>query len=358
MYRFLKRLFNAIFDGTKGHLIQFFVAIRDKSEFRHERKKNAFKYDNEYKKEIKKYWRQFKVGINPMYHFQYAVTNNKKDVRYIPDYLYYTKIMDYYSNRELAIGVNDKNYYNLFFKNFKQPRCVFRRISGLYYDENYKLISADKALSLCKKYDELIFKPSIDNGSAYGIVFWNHEKDLNDILSSFNNKDFIVQEILKQHKDISKFNPTSLNTIRVTSFIFDNKVNILGATLRMGVNNSRVDNACAGGIFTAVDVRTGKLKKVAYNAQGKRFDKHPNELNFSGNSIPNFDKLLTKVKETHEALGHFRLISWDTTIDEKGEPVLIEANFRNGCPFLHQYDDGPLFGELTDQVLSEVFGRR
>lgn len=64
------------------------------------------------------------------------------------------------------------------------------------------------------------------------------------------------------------------------------------------------------------------------------------------------------VKFCHERMGHFRLVLWDVAIDEHGIPVLIEANLRNGeCDF-HQFNNGPLFGELTDQVLGEVFGRK
>ncbi len=64
------------------------------------------------------------------------------------------------------------------------------------------------------------------------------------------------------------------------------------------------------------------------------------------------------VKHCHERMGHFRLISWDVAIGENNEPILIEANLRNGeCDF-HQLNNGPLFGELTDRVLTEVFGRK
>ena len=357
MYKKLKRIFDGFFDGFKRSLIAFLVSFKDKNEFRKYRKKYNYKVDNDYKKKIKKYYAQYGIKINPMYHFQYSTTCNKKDVRFIPDYLYYTKIMDFYSNREFAYGVNDKNYYDLFYGNFKQPTCIFRRINGLYYSDDYKLITKKEAVGRCSKQKELIFKPSIENGSGYGIIFWKHSDNINSVIEKFKDKDFVVQKIVKQHADLSIFNPTSLNTIRVTSLIINNKVNILGATLRMGVNESRVDNACAGGIFVALNM-DGTLHNVAYNHYGQRFDEHPSGLEFKDRKIPNFDKLLEKVKETHEKYGHFRLVSWDTTIDEKGEPILIESNLRNGGPFLHQYNYGPIFGNLTDQVLEEVFGRK
>ena len=54
-------------------------------------------------------------------------------------------------------------------------------------------------------------------------------------------------------------------------------------------------------------------------------------------------------------MAHFRLISWDVAIDENAEPVLIEANLQMGDIDILQPVNGPLFGELTDDVLREVF---
>ena len=53
---------------------------------------------------------------------------------------------------------------------------------------------------------------------------------------------------------------------------------------------------------------------------------------------------------------HFRLVSWDIAIDESGEPILIEMNSAYGGPELHQFSNGPIFGEDTEEILEEVFG--
>ena len=102
----------------------------------------------------------------------------------------------------------------------------------------------------------------------------------------------------------------------------------------------------------------GQLKEVAYNAHGEMFSEHPQGYHFSDCIVPSYQKAVEMVKHCHEKLGHFRLVSWDVAIDKDGEPILIEANMRNGeCDF-HQFNNGPLFGELTDQVLREVFARK
>lgn len=64
------------------------------------------------------------------------------------------------------------------------------------------------------------------------------------------------------------------------------------------------------------------------------------------------------MKRLHPQIPHFRLVSWDFSIDENGEPVLIEANLNCGGIDVNQMNNGPLFGEDTKKVLDEVFGKR
>ena len=54
-------------------------------------------------------------------------------------------------------------------------------------------------------------------------------------------------------------------------------------------------------------------------------------------------------------MAHFRIIGWDIAVDRAGEPVLVEFN---APPGQMQGTNGPIFGDLTDAVLEEVFGRR
>lgn len=56
-------------------------------------------------------------------------------------------------------------------------------------------------------------------------------------------------------------------------------------------------------------------------------------------------------------MAQFWLISWDIAIDKKGIPTLVEVNIRNGDFSIHQFNNGPLFGDLTDLVLNVVLCR-
>jgi hypothetical protein len=48
-------------------------------------------------------------------------------------------------------------------------------------------------------------------------------------------------------------------------------------------------------------------------------------------------------------------VSWDIAFDEQENPVLIEANLKDGELDFHQLNNGPLFGDDTEKILDEVF---
>lgn len=157
---------------------------------------------------------------------------------------------------------------------------------------------------------------------------------------------------------MSKLNESSVNTIRLLSFLDKNgKVKIYSSVVRMGVNNSKVDNASSGGITCGIE-EDGRLKPIAYSANGQKFDEHPNtHMKFNSIVIPNYSKLEELVQRLHIKLPHFRLLSWDFAVDVENDPILIEVNLRYGELDFHQLNNGPVFGNDTKKILDEVFER-
>jgi hypothetical protein len=52
------------------------------------------------------------------------------------------------------------------------------------------------------------------------------------------------------------------------------------------------------------------------------------------------------------------IISWDFTVDCNGNPVFIEMNLTNGIINAHQLANGPIFGDETKKIVTEVMRRR
>ena len=324
----------------------------------------SFKLTKEQKKQIKDFWKPY-CHVSPKWAQYYTAKNGQFDPRYIPNDLYYTKIDQYFNSRKLGYGFNDKNYYSRIFAGIKQPEIVVRKINSLIFDENYQQITAEEAKERILHHDEVICKPSQETGSGRGIQFFNsNDKDkIDTFLSNPEYDDYIVQALIKQHSELDKVHKGSVNCIRICSLLLRDSVHILSSVLRMGFGDSKVDNATAkdnaqyDGMSCGID-ENGCLKKYAHGyTTGASCTQHPDGLVFEGFKIPSYDKAVALVKNAHPIIGHFRLVSWDIAIDETGEPVLIEANMRKGGINFHQFNNGPLFRDLTEAVLNEVIKR-
>ena len=166
-------------------------------------------------------------------------------------------------------------------------------------------------------------------------------------------KDYIIQLPLKQHPQLAALHKESINTIRVMSKLENGEVSILSTIIRMGVGDACVDNECSGGINCGVD-ESGHLSDVAYDGSGKVYHKHPQGFEFSKGYIPSYDKILSVIKKQHKKLPYFGVISWDFTVDENEEPVMIELNLSWCGLNFHQLHHGPLFGNKTEEILNKV----
>lgn len=350
----LKEIYMGFFDGLETRCANFISNFTERAKLK---KYLISTPPHSLHNQVVNYWKKYKQ-VSPKWAWYYASKNGIEDPRYIPNDLYYTKIDQYFNDRKLGWGFNDKNYYSKIFEGIKQPEVLVRKINGILLDSHYCLLSVEMALHIIGAENEIVVKPSLETGSGQGVCFWKVGQD-NEIIREFienrKKKDYVIQKVIKQHAELNKVHDGSINSLRIVSLLMPEGIYILSSNLRMGVDASRIDNVTAGGISCGID-ENGCLKKYATTYySGERMEKHPQGFVFDGFKIPSYDKALELVKKAHPTIPHFRLVSWDIAIDEQGDPVLIEANMRKGGINLNQFNNGPLFGELTDRVLDEVF---
>ncbi|MBR2786187.1 MAG: hypothetical protein IKD76_01605 [Clostridia bacterium] len=136
----------------------------------------------------------------------------------------------------------------------------------------------------------------------------------------------VIEELIVQVGELSKFHPTSINSVRIATYNNNGNVDVLFSGIRMGRGNAVVDNAGNGGIFASIDVETGIVNSIGRTKNGKKFVKHPDSLiNIIGFEIPEWASLCNTVKETANLLKEHQLIGWDFALSDKGW-VMIEAN--------------------------------
>lgn len=150
---------------------------------------------------------------------------------------------------------------------------------------------------------------------------------LRRFLSYYWVRGVIVETLIDQDPRMAKFHPSSVNTVRMTTWRLDDRTIVFHPTFRMGVGNSFVDNAGAGGVLCAVDAATGKII-AAGNKFGQKFERHPDtNEQLIGATIPEWDKAVALVKELAQVVPDNRYTGWDLALTKDGW-ALVEANCR------------------------------
>ena len=122
----------------------------------------------------------------------------------------------------------------------------------------------------------------------------------------------------------------------------------------MSCNNARIDNGSAGGISCGI-LPDGRLKPTATTIHGDKCDVHPlTGVRFDDVTVPDFSRIVERVRYAHPRFPFLRLMAWDIAVDSDREPVLIEFNYNGGLQ-ITQLNNGPLFGEHSREILDDVF---
>ena len=182
----------------------------------------------------------------------------------------------------------------------------------------------------------------------------NSNKKILDILKEYGN-DYVVQKKIKNCQELKKLNSSSVNTLRVITYILNGNIYHMPVILRIGRLNSNVDNAHAGGMFIGV-TDDGFLLKTAHTEFAEKYDCHPDsKVVFEGYHIPQVLDVIEYAKKLHCLIPHVGCVNWDFTIDDNENIILLEANIKNGSIWLIQMAHGKsCFGDNTDKVLNLV----
>ena len=319
---------------------------------------SKYRLDSKQQKSIQSYYKKLCGHKVPLIWHEYMFARTGKfDVRYIPSSLYRIELIGRMNIWNRVGLFSDKYLSDILLVDVKQPKTILKNINGYYYSAG-KAISIDEAAKICNNLNNVIIKPSLEEGGS-GVRSLNVSNGLTDfdgmlIEDVFKQykKDFLIQEKIIQHKDMKLLNPSSVNTIRVLTYRNEMDVFVLYAVVRIGKAGMVIDNESKGGISAKIN-EDGKLAKYAYGAPGNdKVQFTDSGVKLDGFKIPSFDKVIVSAKQAHYQLPFFDIIGWDFCIDESGEPVMIEWNSN---PDLSQSANGPAFGQYTEKILSEVY---
>lgn len=322
------------------------------------------KFDREfhraYKNSIRPYWAKFGVRPHKLWFKYYYLLTGSLDPRYIPDDIHFNTVVRHFNPDDYIRQLEDKNLHTLIFPGIKRPETVFKRLGASYTNDDFKPISRQEAMARLQEEGDFIVKPTRYTGQGANVRVFHtmSSEETEALLAPYDSKaDYIVQKVVRQHPSLAHFNRSSLNTLRVVTLVFHDKPHLLSAILRVGHDGSPVDNVSAGG-YQAVVRPDGKLEKLAYTKKdGKTafVEQTDSGVRFENFQIPSWDKVRDTALYAAEHLPHLKFIGWDFAVDEAGDVVLIEFNPELGQ---NQENCGPTFGDITDEVLAEVFKKR
>ena len=322
--------------------------------------------DNKQKEQIDAFYKKnYGRKVPYLWHRLYTSYTGRFDFRYIPEYIFSTKLEPRRNRRSDVLPFENKNMFSeIFGENIvKQPQMLLMRVKGKYFDEDRNIISEEAAVEKLTQYNcgeyVAFIKVSIDTSSGRGVrlldmaagIDRRSNEDLRTVFKKMG-QDFIVQERIVPHPAFAALYPQSINTLRVVTYMMQDRIKTAPIAMRIGQRGSVVDNAHAGGMFIGVS-DDGMLLNEAFTESRNRYSAHPDTGTiFEGYRIPCVPEIRKVAIKLHEKIPMFQFVSWDFTVDIDGNIVLIEANLHSQSVWFPQISHGKaMFGDDTPQML-------
>ena len=224
-----------------------------------------------------------------------------------------------YAKIERAKELQDKFFV------YEKMKAYFKREACIVRGEEDKSAFAEFAT----KHERFIAKPNAGSFGADTKIWDLKGKRYEDVFSQLlsNKCSWILEELIEQVPEMSQFNTSSVNSVRIPTFRTKDGIKIFGTFMRMGRKGSVVDNAGAGGIFVRIDEKTGQIISDGHTEQGDVYVQHPDSgVTFKGFQIPRWEELRNLAIQCHEELPEHKYIGWDFALTKDGW-VMLEGNW-------------------------------
>lgn len=310
------------------------------------------------KKEIKDYYKStLRKAPKYYYHQIYYGANGNFAKEYIPEDLYQARIQPMLFDMNVCQAYDDKNLYAQLFPDALMPETIVKCSAGHYYDSMNNIISKQDAIDLCRNLESAIIKPSFMSAGGNGVkrisVSNGIEKsgtNISDLIESYG-KNFVVQKVINQCEAFARLNPSSCNTIRISTYFREKEIIVLYAVMRIGDIGATIDNTTHGGYCCKIK-EDGTLDNVAYSfTPVDRLYKTKTGITLDGYKIPCYNEVVRLAKKYHAEIPQIPIVGWDFTVDNQERVVLIEMNAPCGIP--HQINCGPVYGKYTTEILTK-----
>ena len=219
---------------------------------------------------------------------------------------------------------------------YKHYREFFKRdVLGCYKETDFEAFS-----TFVDKHERFILKP-MEAHSGHGIKICSakgvDKKQFFDCM--LEKGSFVIEELIEQGDELAVMHPSSVNTLRVMTFVIGDEVHIISGAWRIGVGNAVVDNAGSGGIYASVDLKNGIVETGAMDYKGEHFNIHPDtNVQIVGYKFPRWGEALSLIRQMATKVRGTTLIAWDIAYSKNGW-VMVEANDNGAWQIMQSNGD-------------------
>ena len=157
---------------------------------------------------------------------------------------------------------------------------------------------------------------------------------------NLKNEHYIIQSGLRQHEEINKISPMSINTFRIMTKVENGKGEIIYSMLRMGQKGNQIDNASQHGLACMIDKDTGFFSDYGFTGLREKIDRHPDTgFIFKAYKFPHWEEVKSFIIGVAEKFYEIKYLGWDVAYTKDG-PAIIEINAGAGLEFLQDCHGG------------------
>lgn len=214
---------------------------------------------------------------------------------------------------------------------FRDKYETYERFKKYFRRNVIKVENTEEFQAFYSSRSHFFLKP-VNSCSGQGTRIVNTENcDVRTFIKE--NEGALAEELIKQTEEMASFNLSSVNTIRIATFKYPDRIDVPFAYFRVGRAGSVCDNGAQGGIICLLDIKTGVITECAAEGDVK-YTRHPDSgKQLVGYVMPEWEKAKAMCKEMATMTDNL-YVAWDVANTPNGW-VIVEGN--GGGDFGTQY---------------------
>ena len=229
-------------------------------------------------------------------------------------------------NNQIVKLLNDPNYTHIL-----DDKVEFNEVYSKYIHRDWmagKDLTLESFTRFMADKEDVIIKP-LDATCGEGVEKL-YKKDFPTMKEFYDyvakRSPGIIEEVIRQHPDVSRIYPHSINTYRIVTVLSGGESHVVYAVIRMGNNGKVIDNINAGGMSAPINITNGVIEYPAYDKNYVAYPAHPmTKTNLIGYQLPYWKEAVDMCLEAAHVVEQIGYVGWDIAIAEDG-PQLIEGN--------------------------------